>query len=248
MPSVFAGEARRIEITLRNPDGSRLNADLRTRLYQTSSATAIPLGETPWKKLEVLPGQTVLESAAMTFPAVKAETRFAVHWLEGASNVVGTTEVLVYPPDLLKELKPLAGEEPLGVFDPQNQLKPLLKAVGADLEDLEDTGLGGYHGKLTIIGPFQSRGQASEGARERIKKMAERGVAVVWIQPPPKDREKLRPSFYAVAAKQTAVVVVQPELVADLPENPQAQLNLIYFCRRALNPQPLILPDFSAEP
>jgi hypothetical protein len=45
-----------------------------------------------------------------------------------------------------------------------------------------------------------------------------------------------------VQKKQTAVVVVQPELVDDLAENPQSQLNLIYFCHLALNPQPPVLP------
>ena len=65
---VFAGEGRRITVLFHNPSDSPVDADLRTRLYQASSATAMPLGEAPWKKLEVLPGQTVLESATLTLP------------------------------------------------------------------------------------------------------------------------------------------------------------------------------------
>lgn len=245
MPRVFAGEARRIEIMVSNPGGSRVNAGLRTRLYQTSSATAIPLGEAPWKKLEVLPGQTVLESASITFPAVKAETRFVVHWLEGASNVIGTTEVLVYPPDLLKDLKPLLGEEPLGLLDPQNQIKPLMKAVTAGFLDLEDTGLEPYHGKLAIIGPFQSRNQMPEELGARIKKMAGRGIAVVWIQPPPEKRRELKPSFYTMPEGRGAIVVVQASLVANLAGSPEAQLNLIQFAQLALHPEPPRLPHLT---
>jgi hypothetical protein len=244
-PRVFAGEGRRISILFHNPGGTPVSADLRTRLYQTSSATAMPLSETPWKTLEVLPGQTVLELATMTFPAVKAETRFVVHWMEGASNVVSTTEVLVYPPDLLKELKPLAGEEPLGVLDPQNQLKPLLKPLAVEVQDLEDTGLENYHGKLAIIGPFQSREQMREGLPGRIKALAGKGVAVVWIQPPPEKREGLKPSFYTVPEGKGAVVIVQANLVGNLPENPQSQLNLIQFARLALHPEPLRLPHLT---
>jgi hypothetical protein len=51
-----------------------------------------------------------------------------------------------------------------------------------------------------------------------------------------------------VPEKQIAIVVVQPELVADLANNPQSQLNLIYFCKLALHPQPPALPDFSPQP
>ena len=240
---VFAGERRRITVVFHNPQGSAVDADLHTRLYQASSATALLLGDAPWKKLEVLPGQTVLESATMTFPAIKAETRFLVKWLEGTSRVAGTTEVLVYPQDLLKSLKPLAGEEPLGVLDPQNQLKPLLKAVAVEFQDLEDTAMEDYQGKLAIIGPFQSRAQMPEEAGDRIKKMAGRGVAVVWIQPPPEKRQELKPSFYTVPENTNAVVVVQPDLVSGLPDHPQAQLDLIYFCKRALAPEPLRLPN-----
>ena len=242
---VFAGEARRIAVVFHNPSGSPADADLRTRLYQASSATAIPLGEAPWKRLAVLPGQTLLESATITFPAAKAETRFLVQWLEGTNRLAGTTEVLVYPADLLKDLKPLAGEEPLGVLDPQNQLKPLLKAVTAEFQDLEDTGLEHYLGKLAIIGPFQSKAQMREELGHKIKKIAERGIAVVWIQPPPEQRQELKPSFYTVPEGKGAVVVVQASLLANLADNPQAQLNLIQFARLALHPEPPQLPHLT---
>ena len=242
---VFAGEGRKITVKFCNPGGSAVTADLCTRLYQASSATAMPLGEAPWKKLEVLPGQTVLESASMNFPTVKAETRFVVQWVDGTDKLVGASDVLVYPPDLLKDLKPLAGQEPLGVFDPQNQLKPLLKAVAAEFQDLEDNGLEGYHGKLAIIGPFHFRAQMGESLPNRIKALAERGVAVVWIQPPPEKHKKLKPSFYVVPEGKGAVVVVESHLVSNLPENPQAHLNLVQFARLARHPEPPQLPHLT---
>ena len=84
-----------------------------------------------------------------------------------------------------------------------------------------------------------------DGLAGRIETIAKKNVAVVWIQPPPAKPDKLMPSFYSVWKNQTPVVVVQPDLVSDLPDNPQSQLNLIYFCKLALNPQPLVLPDLS---
>jgi hypothetical protein len=245
---VFTGEGRKIRVLLHNAGGDPVEAVLRTRMYQASSATAAPLGETPWKKLTVLPGQTVFESAAVTFPPVKEETRFLVQWLDDANKVIGITEVLVYPPDLLRDLKPLGGEEPLGVLDPQNQLKPLLKAVGLEYQDLDETGLDHYDGRLAIIGPFQSRGQMGERLPGGVKSLARKGVAVVWIQPPPEKRHELEPSFYTVPEGKGAVVVVQADLAANLAQSPKAQLHLIQLARLALHPEPPRLPHQTPSP
>jgi hypothetical protein len=223
-------------------------AKLRTRLYQASSATAAPLGETPWKKLTVLAGQTVLESAVLAFPPVKAETRFLVQWLDGTNKVIGVTEVLVYPPDLLKDLKPIADEAPIGVVDPQNQLKPLLKASAVEYQDLEDSGLEAYSGKLAIVGPFQSRAQMREDLPDRVKALALKGVALVWIQPPPEKRQNLQPSFYTLLEGKGAVVISQADLITSLAESPQAQLHLIQLARLALHPEPARLPHQTPLP
>jgi hypothetical protein len=246
---VFAGRERNIAVRFNNPAATLVAADLHTRLHQASSATAAPVAEAAWKKLQVLPGQTVLESVALDFPAVKAETQFVIQWMEGTNKVLGTTSVLAYPPDLLKELKPLLEEEPLGAFDPQNQLKPLLKAAGVETQDLEDAGLENYTGKLAIIGPFKSNAQMRESlANRNVRALAQRGVAVAWIEPPPEKRQPLKPSFYTVPERKGTVVVVQPDLLARLAESPQAQLNLIRLARLAVHPEPLALPDLTPTP
>lgn len=46
---VFAGEAREIAVSWHNPSEKAIEASLRTRLFQTSSATAVRLGESAWK-------------------------------------------------------------------------------------------------------------------------------------------------------------------------------------------------------
>jgi hypothetical protein len=246
---VFAGDGRQVPVQLHNAGAGPVAAHLHTLLYQATLAIAAPLGEAPWKKLTVLPGQTVLETATLSLPPVRAETRFVVQWLEGTNKVVGTTEVLAYPADLLKELKPLLGDEPLGVFDPQNHLKPLLKAAGVECQDLEDAGLEDCRGRLAIIGPFQSRAQMRESLAHRsVKALAAKGVAAVWIQPPPEKGQDLKPSFYLVPEGKGAVVIVQAELLVNLAESPQAQLNLVRFARFALHPEPLQLPDLTPSP
>src|SRR5436190_585087 len=155
LPQIFGGGARTIALTLRNPGQKSFNQELSTRLYQVSSTTTAPRGTVPWRSLEILAGQTVTESASLIFPGVNAETRFVIQWIAGTNHVLGASEALVYPTNLLKELKPLVGGQPLGVLDPHDLLKPLLKAAAVEFSDLADANFDNYLGKLVIAGPFQ---------------------------------------------------------------------------------------------
>ena len=244
---VFAGEARKITVVWHNTGDKAASAEIHARLYQTSSATAVLLTEKLWRKIEILPGQTVLESAQMDFPPVDAKTQFLIQWLWGTNLVIGKSEVLVYPTNLLVELKTLMGENVLGVLDPNNELKPLLKQNCVDFMDLGETSLDDFQGKLAIIGPFQSKTQMREGLAQAVRKIARKGVAVAWLQPPRSLSDKIEPSFYSVLKGKGAVVVVQPNLVANLAENPRSQLSLIYFSRLALHPEPFHLPDLKSQ-
>ncbi len=239
---LFAGDGRVIELRLHNPANIAVTLDGRIRLLQTSSTTVVPVADWPWKKMEVLPGQTILESATVSIPVVKAETRFFIQWLETTNKVLGTTEVLVYPTNLLAELKPLAGDALLGIFDPANQLQPLLRALAVECQDLVEEGTDKFHGQLALFGPFDSRQQMRPGLAEEVRSLAKRGVAVVWLQPPPERHAALKPSFYTVRAGPGTVVVAQGDMVSRLAENPQAQLNLIRLAMVALHPEPLDLP------
>jgi hypothetical protein len=240
-PVLFAGPSRPVRITVHNPKTETVTANVSAMISQTTSATAARLGRVPWKQLQLLPGQTILETATLDFPTVNAETRFLVEWIDGTNRVFGKTEVVVYPTNLLTELKALAGETLPGVLDPGRRLKPLLKTAGVEFTDLEETAIENFPGRFAVVGPFSSKTQMPENLAGRIRTVSRKNVAVVWIQPPEKT-DKPRPSFYSVAENQTATVVVQPDLVADLAENPQSQLNLIYFCKLALHPEPLTLP------
>ena len=247
---VFAGNARTVTVVWHNAGDNTVDAGIRMRLLQTSSATTVRLGETPWKTLRILPRQTVIESVQLDFPAVKAETKFLVQWLENSNSVIGRTEVLVYPTNVLDELKLLVDEggKNLGLLDPKNLIKPALKSSTVKFVDLAETGLDDFSGKLAIVGPCSPDDPEWSGLADRISKLAQKGIPVVWIQSSPRKRAGIWPSFWIVPKNQNVVVVVQPELVAALPENPQSQLNLIYFCRLALNPQPPALPDLSPQP
>ncbi|PWU16770.1 MAG: hypothetical protein C5B50_12765 [Verrucomicrobia bacterium] len=245
--SVFPGE-RAIKLTWANHGKVPVETELRARLYQATEATAVLLSDTPWKRLNVLPGQTVLESATLGFPPVKAETQFVIKWIEGTNKLFGTTSVLVYPTNLLSELKLLAGEEPLGVYDQQSQLKPILKNLGVDWTDLEETSLEDFRGKLVILGPFRSKSQVPEGFGTRTKAFAERGAAVVWLLPPLARGDGPQPSFALLHEGKGTVVLVQPEMVADLASRTRSQINLLHLARLALHPNPVVIPFSAPEP
>lgn len=180
------------------PRRQAAEANVCARVCQTTSANAAPLPERPWKPLTVLPGQTVLETAALDFPAVRVETSFLVQWLDGANAVLGKTEVRVFPTNLLARLQTLAGDSPLGVFDPADQLKPLLRPLAAEFQDLAEDGTDKFTGKLAVFGPFAPKSQMRASLTSDIRALAKRGAAVVWLQPPPAPRDSLRPSFHTV--------------------------------------------------
>jgi hypothetical protein len=252
---VFVGDARKIAVVFHNQADKNFESEIRTRIFQAGSATGILLSDNAWKRLQVPAGETVLDSAALNFPAVNAETRFLVQWLEETNRVIGVTQVLVYPTNLFQALPLMLGGTNFGVLDPNRQLVPLLQTQGIHFIDLGQMELDDFSGKLAVIGPFKSKAQMPEGLAKRIETIAKHNVAVVWIQPPAEttprasfvglQRGTLLPSFYSVQKNRTAVIIVQPEWVADLAENPQSQLNLVYFCKLALNPQPPGLPGLS---
>jgi len=200
----------------------------------------MPISELFWKTLQVLPRQTIVESAVLDFPTIEAQSRFVIQWLAESNHILGRTEVLVYPANLLKQLNALVADKPLGVFDPQNQLKPFLKSSGLEIADLQDVGMLSFAGSLALIGPFTSQEQMPDGLANQIEAMSKKSIGVVWIVPP--QRDKIESSFYSVPLGGRATVIVQAPLIANLADNPQAHLNLIHFAQLALHPQPLRLP------
>ena len=247
---VFFGDARSIAATFHNPGEQDFGQDVRMVVSQASSSTTVALGDRPWKFLRVLPQQTILESARLDFPPVRAETKFIVQWVGNPNHIIGKTEVLVYPTNLLNELKLLMdeNEDNLGMLDPHNLLKPALKHSAIRFVDLEEVEMGSFHGKLAMVGPCVPDDPEWRGLTDRIAKLAQGGTPVVWIQSPSPKRDKIWPSFFIVPEYTNAVVMVRPELVPDLPGNPQSQLNLIFFSKLALHPVLFRLPSLTMQP
>ena len=211
--SVFAGDHRLVKLTWLNAGDQPAEAEIRTRLWQASSSTAIRLGDTPWKTLRAQAHQTLLEPATLDFPAIKAPTPFILQWLDRSNQVLGTTRVQVYPTNLLDDLKrllPRSGDT-LGVLDPHQQLIPTLRSAALPFINLAEGTLTNFAGQLLLVGPCDPADPEWDGLADRLRQVARNGTPVVWIQAAPARPDQPRPSFYLVTQHRAAVVVVQPE-------------------------------------
>ena len=242
--ALFSGKAQDVNVVFRNASKATVETSVRAKLFQLTSATATPVMELPSKPLKVLKGQTILETVTIDLPIVRAPTRFVLRWMDDGSRNLGRTEIMAYPPGLLKELKGLSGEGRVGVVDPQNKLKPLLKSVEVEAEDLETKELEEYEGKLIIAGPFESGTQVPARLGERLRNLRRRGIGSVWIQPRQRGRPAADPSYFIVdgTANKPAIVVASAETVADIENNPEAQIRLLRMASLATNPKPFETP------
>ena len=248
--NVFAGAGRTIETIWTNPASITAQTPIHLRLLQASAATTVCVSTSDWKKLVLLPHQTVMESARLNFPRVKKETRFVIQWLDGddTNAVLGVTRVNAFPTNLWEELKTPAGVQGIGIYDPGSELKPLLKDASIKIDDLEKSNLTNFCGNLAVIGPFTRSDRLPDFMVTQVKALAKRSVAVVWIRTPPPASPNPFPSFCTVWLGSRPTIIVQPCLLANLPEDPQSQNNLVYFCKLALNQQSSDFLNLASQP
>ena len=253
-PAVFGGATHAVPITFRNLGERAIEMPLKTRLFQLSSATRMPASEVePWKRLTVLAGQTVLETARVKFPDVRAISKFEVRWFDDVDKAVGQTPVTVYPTNLLVQLAGLAGEKPPGVFDPHGQLTPLLRALRVEFDDLtQGERIKTWRGPLAIMGPFDAKQTPPREMAKRANELAGRGVNVLLLSP---NYEHTDSAVRAPNALCSAVIIrsvgtarvvtAASELIAGLATQPLAQEKLLKLVRLAVNADG---PQIETEP
>lgn len=244
-PKIFPGK-HSLKALVSNSSDHPVDVNLRTRLYQASSTTLMPVSKIdPWKRVRVLSGQTIVENVEITFPDVRSETVFEIRFLDEAEKVIGQIFAEVFPTNLLQRLPKGEPAEAIAVIDPENVMKPLLKAHGVSFEDVDaDSGLDGFEGKVVLVGPFSEKSSVPENLRKRLIEQSKRSLAVVWMQPPANERKNL-PSIYIVREGSSVFAIVDAESTKNLKASPQGQANLIQAVRLALHPESLRLPKGS---
>jgi len=214
--TIFAGQPAAIRVVFRNTGDAAVETELHTRLYQVAAGVRMPVGEAQlWKKLTVLPQQTVVESFPITVPEVKTASRFQIEWSE-----LGRTEVVAYPGELLKQFRALAGNQPVAIFDPEAKLRPLLKKAGVEFTDFE---IATGEARLALV-------WSEKRLPESITTRAKKGMAVVWVRP-----QKL-PAF-GVRLEAGTIMLVPATQLDGVANSPLAQVQLLRYAELALQPE-----------
>ncbi len=251
--AVFGGRTSVVQVVLRNPDPRAVETVLKARLFQLTSATRVPVCQIEFSKpLTVLAGQTVLECVPLRFPAVRATTRFEARWLDRAGISVGLTLVTVHPTNLLARLAEVTGETPPGIFDPHQQLTPLLRALNVDFDDLTaGERLTTWRGRLAILGPWDTIQPLPSDLGKRATSLTARHVHTLLFTHPEdtaaNDRASspLRDVVLVRELGPHRLVTAPSALVAGLAMNPLAQEKLLELARLAVTAD---LPHTEIQP
>jgi hypothetical protein len=236
-PHLFGGTRGQIKVHLHNHGNEPVEIDARFRLLQLSSATVVPLSEAPWKRIPMLADQTVVESFSFDLPSVRAETRFLVQWFDGTRRI-GSTPLHVYTTNLLSELGLISGPgSGLGLWDPGDGLKPLLRMSGVAFVNLEQDGWESFRGRLAIVLSGPDPGVDRPGARE-IRSLIGKGVNLVWIRPTTKRGLRSSPGLHTFRHSPGSMVLVHPDWMRDLGVRPESQLILLDACRLVVGTGP----------
>jgi len=242
MPLLFGGGTRSLEIAFENTTAKPIETDVRTRLFQVAQGTTIPLGDIrAWKKLQVGGRQTVIEPTPVELPDVRSESRFLLQWIDAEAKVLGSIQMFAYPTNVLRELGTFCEKKPLGVLDPADDLKPVLKALRIEFEDLEARGLAYYDGPLAILGPFRERTQMPETLPKTIQDKVEKGTTIVWIQP--QTVRGLEPTTRFINRGAAVVAITDAPHASGFAQSAEAQLNLLQLVRLAMKPELLTSID-----
>lgn len=233
--TMFAG-SQSIRAMFRNPGAEAVKANLRFRLYQASASTMMPLGEAKsWKTLDLPAGQTAVEQVTLELPVIRGETVMHVVWFDGQRKL-GTTRLQVFPEGVLKPLATLASDSPFALMDLEERLRPAFQGMSVkELKDSDD--LDACESSLIIIAPVSAERRPA-GLTASVKRKAESGCGIVWIQPP----TRIPATAYMLSEGTGRIVIADAATMSDFATSPLAQLALVHFAELAMGRRKLELP------
>ena len=186
---VFGGKPQTFEVRVQRPSSAgaapvseRTEFAISFRLFQEASGVAAPLGPArAWKRLSLLPGQTLIEKVSVEFPAVKQVSNGLVRWETEDESGLGSTRVRVVPADLITELKTLTGGDSVGVVESSAAMAGLLERAGLAVEDLTDLPQR-PEAQVILVMPGELAETRPELLARRMGSWIELGRTVVWFK------------------------------------------------------------------
>ena len=237
-PTAVFGTGRvGLNVAFENLTEGAQELDVRTQILQASSSTVAPWSPpVSWKRLSLLPHQTVADQATVEFPTVRAETRFLVRFTR-EDTPLGTAEVWVYPTNLLATLTTLLDGEPLLLVHAPAVLHDALVAAKVDCVATADAPLS-RHSKIALVGLPSETAKDTAGA-ELVWKLASSKTGVIWLKPVSASEAAVQPSYQAFKVSSTVVVVAHSHSLTNLAADPWAQLRLVRMARLAAGQESL---------
>jgi hypothetical protein len=242
--AIFGGQPSTIGVTLCNRGAETAQSEFSTRLLQVSSATVMPVSQPqPWKRIQVLAGQTLVESVPVRLPEVRTKMLFRLAILAGGKPIAHYP-VVACPPDLLKQMASLGGAKRVGIFDPEGKLRPALDHAGAPFVALEiNEDRASEECALAIFGPFASRDKVPAELAARATELAKRNVAVIALLPSGAlsgvDQSGISECVTVLRGGSRGSVIVCEGGAKEFDGSAGAQLALFRMAELALGLQPL---------
>ena len=237
---VFSGRPQSVMFHVRNGSDSVHRQEVRARLFQLSSSTAMPVGDTfRWKTITLQPGQTVREKVDLKLPEVRTETRFLLRWMGDEDRLLGLTEFWASPASPLLPLKLITGPQGVGIYDPENDLKKELVRQGIAFTDLATVEKPASSPLTIIIPPSETNRISRDWLRQYIAHAKEEGTtAIVWLERPDNRRAPPVSQIEVTRHGKATVVLVRNVSPRDISLSPAMQLTLVQSAEIATRSQP----------
>lgn len=238
---LFGGMPQEVRLRIENRSDANEQQSLQYRLFQLAHRLYAPLGPgVRWIEVD-LPATAVRSQALqLDLPSVRAKTRFKLAIFGNNETRLGTVDLTVLPKDLLEPLKQLAGRNLIGLWDPEDHLRPALDKLEIqpvnlstrwNVEDFAGDFIISVHGK-------KDRDRLDE-KNASFAVLKRRGKSVLCLLADPRKDAPL-PLIAAGSDRDGNLVYAALSEVAAL-ETAAAQLRLSQFLEFTRSREPLSL-------
>lgn len=241
-PALFPGP-NQFTMVWTNKGPEQIDIELVGKIFQFGGAIAVVLPLEIKTKLQLFPNQTALVPASFNAPEVRGKTTLLIQW-HAASEIIGKTELVVFPRDFLHELELLAGETPLALVTSDETLKTAFKTAKTKFDALEKNELADYKGKVVI---FKDPAMRPDALNRTLIPVATRGATVVSIIPTADDNTVPRPAYFATPQGRGIIIFVQEQFIENFDSNPESQSRLVELFKMAAKPGRPGLPIISKD-
>jgi hypothetical protein len=226
IPAMFPGENKLMLIWTNNgPD--QIGVEIKANVFQAASDLALRLPIQIVKHLQLLPNQAALMPVSIDTPDVRTKTRLVVQWQQGA-KIIGTNQVVIYPPDILRELEQISSDKPIGLASEDEGFSRAFMKAKINFESVQKEQIDSYTGNLLIV---NNPAFLIGAPKKALISAARRSVAVISIIGNTGENRVLQPNLFGARYGRVVVVFIRDNTLENFENNPESQMCLIDACR-----------------